>query len=393
MIRKPEEPGRGTNGGMPEINGGLGPERQGLSVDCLPVNAEGIRAKAESALEQCFVLNRPRDDGEIAEKRMKAAKTVGIKIIGELVEDVNVKIYEEREAHMRLVPDICRDLAPEAFEELGEDEANSCGLTLEGFTELVGLAGVLHDVGRLNESDPQKNPEKRHHTDLGMKYLFDDGHIRDFSDYPQFDAVLRAAVANHSVFEPDYEEIRQEAGSLGVVLTKAVRDADKIATIEGGTKGWARNEDLPLKIFGSRPSPAVLQAFEDKRMVRHEDCERDSGGKKNGVDTVLTWAAFGFDLNYRAGAERLMTCFDGRNAFERLCDEVVTYTGNSSGCYDGEGAWYNMVKEPIERAFMMVQGYVRRLANGFGADLDASSGNFSQRPVPAAHERHLHLVP
>ena len=268
-------------------------------------------------------------------------------------------LYNERKAHVELVMEICRWAAGEAFASLGNEEVVYYGLNLGSFTELAVLAGYLHDLGRFIEGDARENPEKKDHITLGVDYLFgDNGKIRNFSPYARFDGALKEVVANHALFEVDYERMSQRVGrvlprasgkmkkipgKLAVVLTKLVRDADRVAIIERGLGGWVESD----KTFGRCVSLSVLQAFEEKRMVRIGECAAE-----NWLDMAMLWPAFVFGLYHGSAAERLMVADDsGKTALGRLRDEVL---------------WYSENRVPVEWAFTVAERHTRHVANGLG---------------------------
>jgi hypothetical protein len=250
-------------------------------------------------------------------------------------------------------------MAGEVFACLGGEEATYYGLNLESFTELAALAGYLHDLGRFIENDARENPDKKDHVALGVDYLFGNkGKIRSFSPYTRFDAALKEVIENHALFEVDFETMAQRTGrvlprasgkmknvpsKLAVILTKLVRDADRVAIIERGIGGWTEFD----KTFGRCVSLPVLQAFEEKRMVRLKECATE-----NWLDKVMLRPAFAFGLHYGSAAERLMRSdASGRTALERLKEEVL---------------WYSENRVPVEWAFSVAERHARHLANGLG---------------------------
>jgi hypothetical protein len=255
--------------------------------------------------------------------------------------------------------EICHGLAEEAFAGLGDEEATYYGLSAESFAELAALAGYLHDLGCFIEGDLHENPDGKNHVELGVDYLFgDNGKIRNFSPYPRFDKALKEVVANHALYRVDFDKMAQRAGltiprasgrtkeipgKLAVVLTKLVRDADRVAIIERGISGWTEFD----KTFGRCVTLPVLQVFEEKRMVRVSEC-----AEENWLDRVMLRPAFVFGLNYGAAAERLMAADGrGRTALERLKEEVLYYSEN---------------RVPVEWAFSVAERHARHLANGLG---------------------------
>lgn len=69
--------------------------------------------------------------------------------------------------------------------------------------DLAWIIGVLHDIGRfeqLREYHTFIDYQSMDHAKYGARYLFQDGHIRDFWQDDSQDAVMEAAISQHNVY-------------------------------------------------------------------------------------------------------------------------------------------------------------------------------------------------
>lgn len=120
---------------------------------------------------------------------------------------INLKI-----THTYRVMEICLSLAESM--EMSEEKR-----------DLAGLIGLLHDIGRFeqlritNSFDDLVIP----HAKCSLMVLFDQGHLREFTDIEEYDTIIFESIKNHGVFLVD-ETLQGEE----LLYTKLIRDADKL---------------------------------------------------------------------------------------------------------------------------------------------------------------------
>jgi len=150
--------------------------------------------------------------------------------------------------HTYRVAALCRRIAGSLA--LGEEDA-----------ELAWLCGLLHDVGRfeqLRRYGTFNDAQSIDHALCSAEVLFDEGRIRDYLDDPAEDALLRAAVENHSRYR-----LPEGLDGRTTLFCNLVRDADKVDILRV-------NVEVPMEsiynvttaeLRQSPVSPAVLEAF------------------------------------------------------------------------------------------------------------------------------------
>lgn len=167
--------------------------------------------------------------------------------------------------------------------------------------DLAWLCGLLHDVGRfeqLRQYGTFNDAQSIDHAAMSAKVLFDEGHIREYLDDADEDALLRTAVAWHSAYRlPDGLDHRT------LQFCQILRDADKIDILRV-------NVEVPMEeiynvtteaLRQSPVSPAVLQSFYEHHCVLR-------ALKQYPADNAVGHASLVFELCYpeslRAVAEQ-----------------------------------------------------------------------------------------
>ena len=147
--------------------------------------------------------------------------------------------------------------------------------------DLAWLCGLLHDMGRfeqLRRWDTFKDAESMSHAALGVEVLFGENpadapattSIRDFTDDPVEDELIRASIAHHSDFR-----LPAELNTRTRNFCDIVRDGDKIdimRTIADSTVDTILKVDEDA-FLASRFSTPALAAFDERRCVARD--ERD----------------------------------------------------------------------------------------------------------------------
>ena len=161
----------------------------------------------------------------------------------------------------------------------------------EAEIDLAWLCGLLHDIGRfeqLRRYGTFNDAESIDHAACSAEVLFEQGHIRDFTENGQEYDVLRTAIRWHSAYRlPDGLDKRTER------FCHLLRDADKIDILRV-------NVEVPLEdiysvstqeLRGSAVTPAVLDAFYARHCVLRSL-------KRTPVDNVVGHASLVYELVY-----------------------------------------------------------------------------------------------
>ena len=151
------------------------------------------------------------------------------------------------------------------------------------YITLAKIIGLLHDIGRFEQITKYKDwhdLKTQDHAEIGVNYLFNEGHIRDFIDDSSYDEIIRNAIKYHNKYEiPKFQDERV------VLFTKMIRDMDKVDIYRVMSVYF--NE----KYGFDEVSKEVLSSFKAKRCV-------DLKYVKTNSDNVIKTLAFMYDINF-----------------------------------------------------------------------------------------------
>lgn len=102
--------------------------------------------------------------------------------------------------------------------------AGGLGLSSEDI-DLAWALGMLHDIGRFEQIARYhtfSDGRSMNHAAYGAKYLFDEGHIRDFVEDPSEDGLMERAIALHGAYE-----LPSGLSERELLFCQLLRDADK----------------------------------------------------------------------------------------------------------------------------------------------------------------------
>lgn len=103
--------------------------------------------------------------------------------------------------------------------------ARSLGLSADDIDLAYGM-GLLHDIGRfeqLRQYHTFSDGRSMNHAEYGTRYLFEQGHIRDFLQDSSQDDVLQEAIRQHSAYE-----LTGPLTDRQRLFCQLLRDADKV---------------------------------------------------------------------------------------------------------------------------------------------------------------------
>ena len=163
--------------------------------------------------------------------------------------------------------------------------------------ELAKLIALLHDIGRfeqIKKFDCFIDNKNIDHAILGNEILFKNNLIRNFIKDAQYDNIISKAILNHNRLS-----IEDGLTDKELLHAKIIRDADKTdnfrvkATdafeniIDNASKEILENDIISDNIFNN---------FMDSKIIVRED-------RKTYMDFWVSYIAFIFDFNYKAGLE------------------------------------------------------------------------------------------
>lgn len=94
--------------------------------------------------------------------------------------------------------------------------------------EIAMIIALLHDIGRFDQAKElqsfREDINNYDHATLGVKLLFENSLIRKFLDDDKYDEIIKIAIANHSKYIVDFDNMSE----IQVLHSKIIRDADKL---------------------------------------------------------------------------------------------------------------------------------------------------------------------
>ena len=163
--------------------------------------------------------------------------------------------------------------------------------------ELAKLIALLHDIGRfeqIKKFDCFIDNKNIDHAILGNEILFKNNLIRNFIKDTQYDNIISKAILNHNRLS-----IEDGLTDKELLHAKIIRDADKTDNfrvkaednfeniIDNSSKEILENDVISENIFND---------FINNKVIRRED-------RKTYMDFWVSYIAFIFDFNYKAGLE------------------------------------------------------------------------------------------
>ena len=153
---------------------------------------------------------------------------------------------------------------------------------------LAKTIGLLHDIGRFEQLKEFDSFDDKimDHAVFGVKYLFEENHIRDFIKDDKYDNIIKESIANHNLIE-----IKDGLSDRELLFAKMIRDMDKTDIFF----------QIAVKIknsFIDKPSDIVLEKFNNRECISHELVVTDS-------DRVINLFSFLFNYYFDESLEIL----------------------------------------------------------------------------------------
>lgn len=199
--------------------------------------------------------------------------------------------------HTHAVADACGYLAKAL--DLNEEDRN-----------LALLIGLLHDIGRFEQLARFGSYDDAllSHASCGLEILFEQGHIRDYLSTDKYDAVIYAAIKNHSLYaiDPSLE-------GRTLLHARIIRDADKLDNFR-----VKATEPIPsmLDISAEELGSVSVSKHIYESILRHEQIRREDRHTK--MDTWVSFLAFIFDFNFPASHQYVLDHHCIENNIDRI---------------------------------------------------------------------------
>lgn len=200
--------------------------------------------------------------------------------------------------------------------------------------EIAMIIALLHDIARFNQAKELKSFREDinnyDHATLGVKLLFEKNLIRNFIQLDKYDEVIKIAIANHSKYEVDFDNMNDEQ----ILYSKIIRDADKLDSFRAKYEEdvYTMANITKDEIENSMVSDNIYNDFMNEKTILSKD-------RKTPIDIWISYIAFIFGLYYKESLEyvnrlnyvnKLVDRFDykieeTKNNMERIRDKGNNY--------------------------------------------------------------------
>lgn len=165
-------------------------------------------------------------------------------------------------------------------------------------TELAMIIALFHDIGRFDQTKEMKTFREDitnfDHATLGVKFLFENGEIKNYIDNELYYPIIKKAIANHSKY------ILDETGMTDteILHCKIIRDADKIDSFRAKTVDdiYTMANINKEDIENSKVTEKVYDTFKDHKTILSKD-------RQTGLDIWVSYIAFIFGLEFKGSYE------------------------------------------------------------------------------------------
>lgn len=156
--------------------------------------------------------------------------------------------------------------------------------------QLISLISLLHDIGRFYQLQVTSSFQDNlfDHANYGVKFLFDEGHIRDYIVEDVNDDIIKNAIYFHNKYVDDIPNLNER----NMFFIKLIRDLDKLDilyTIYLNCKLKFKKEDVPDSYY---------EEFFLQKSIRIK-------GGPNDSKSFMTTCAYIYDFNFEESLELL----------------------------------------------------------------------------------------
>ncbi len=178
--------------------------------------------------------------------------------------------------------------------------------------ELAKLIALLHDIGRfeqIKKFDSFIDDKTTDHAILGNEILFKDNLIRNFIKDKQYDNIISKSILNHNRLD-----IENTLNNRELLHAKIIRDADKTDNFRVKATDDIENivDNTSKEILEKDTiSDEIFNNFMDSKVIVRED-------RKTHMDFWVSYIAFIFDFNFKAGLEYIQK----KNYINKIVDRL-----------------------------------------------------------------------
>ena len=167
--------------------------------------------------------------------------------------------------------------------------SDKLNLNKEDKETLLKIA-LLHDIGRFYQVQVNNSFSdfKFDHSDYGIKYLFEEGHIRDYNDNKEVDEIIKKAIYFHNKHTNDIPPL----DDYTKMFVDLIRDIDKIDIY------YMVSLLSPFVFQKDKFIPNYLADFRNNKLVRRLPQETK-------LDNFIVLCGFIYDFNYEESIDLL----------------------------------------------------------------------------------------
>jgi HD superfamily phosphodiesterase len=193
--------------------------------------------------------------------------------------------------------------------------------------KLAALIGLLHDIARFEQYtrfQTYRDVDSFDHGDYALKILEID--LRKYIKDNRFDKIIKIAIKNHNKFQIEKGLTTQEE-----LFAKIIRDADKIDILYEAVDIFWKGQKKEIE--DSTISKEVFESIKNKELIK-----RSKDKKFNKLESIMTYIAFVFDINFSVSFEilykenyinRILNGFDYKDRYvQKTVDEVREIANN-----------------------------------------------------------------
>lgn len=162
-------------------------------------------------------------------------------------------------------------------------------------SDLSKIIALLHDIGRFEQIKRYDSflPDTMDHASYGVMLLFGENRIRRFVPTPEWDSIIKTAIAHHS----DYQ-LPTIADPRTLLHARLIRDADKLDNCRVKLED---SLEILLGMSGEEAgataiSPKIAETFCQKKCILSSD-------RQTPMDYWVSYFAYFYDINFKESLE------------------------------------------------------------------------------------------
>lgn len=194
--------------------------------------------------------------------------------------------------------------------------------------DLIKLIALLHDIGRFEQIRVQNSfaDQSFDHALYGVRYLFANHHIRDFSSDTTHDKIISAAIYYHNKHVLDIPKLDPEL----MFYVRLIRDLDKIEIIN------TQVIEFPIYFDQNDVPESYYDDFNKKMLIR-------TTGGKNPSKSFLSICAYVNDINFPESYQMVREL----GYWDKFFEKAVVASGSEAMYAEIKNKVYERIRENV----------------------------------------------